>query len=520
MIEELIKNYKYRKKLFLLILFIITTIYIITVFIIFSVNKNNLYENVDKILKNSAYSLEFLLKEDFHDRAIDKNSITKEEDLLNIKKLSKYAKNIEVEYVYSMVLRDGEIYFTSSSATDEDFEENLVTYYFDQYESSTPLLKNLVKYREIKFEQASDKWGTFRSVFIPKETKNGNRYILGADIKIDYIHAELQKIILYSSLLFIFCISSLVLLYFVRKKIEKEESKILHKVENDLKYEIDIKTKKLQELTDKQDIIIKEKTKELTELNKNLEEKIEKKVNENIHYKMKIMEQAKLASMGEMIGNIAHQWRQPLSVITVNASGIQEIKELTGEIPEELLDESLEHIINNAVYLSETIDTFRDYIKEDKNKHIVILQDSILNMIKILNATLNIHHIKLKHNITNDDPISIQLVDGELSQIIINIINNAKDVIIEREIKEPWVELKLLKNENEILITIEDNGGGIPDEIMPKIFEPYFTTKHQSQGTGLGLHMSYKIIKESLNGDIYAKNTKNGAKFYIELPLQ
>jgi C4-dicarboxylate-specific signal transduction histidine kinase len=111
------------------------------------------------------------------------------------------------------------------------------------------------------------------------------------------------------------------------------------------------------------------------------------------------------------------------------------------------------------------------------------------------------------------------MVKGEFDQVIINIINNAKDVLIERNISDPTIEIVLHKENDKIILTVEDNGGGIPNDLMSKIFESYFTTKHKNIGTGLGLHMSYKIITESLKGKIYAVNTDKGAKFFIELPI-
>lgn len=108
---------------------------------------------------------------------------------------------------------------------------------------------------------------------------------------------------------------------------------------------------------------------------------------------------------------------------------------------------------------------------------------------------------------------------GELSQVIINIINNAKDALVENKPKNPFVQIDLIKEDTLLKIIIKDNAGGIPKEILPRLFEPYFTTKHQSQGTGLGLHMSYKIINESLNGKIYAINEDGGAKFIVEIPI-
>ena len=116
--------------------------------------------------------------------------------------------------------------------------------------------------------------------------------------------------------------------------------------------------------------------------------------------------------------------------------------------------------------------------------------------------------------------MKIKLIMGELVQVIINIINNAKDVLVEKNTPNPYVKIKLENLKGKVLITIEDNGGGIPDEVLPKIFDPYFTTKEESNGTGLGLYMSHKIIEESLKGKLYVENTCEGAKFFIELPLE
>ncbi|MCK5294319.1 MAG: HAMP domain-containing histidine kinase, partial [Arcobacteraceae bacterium] len=234
------------------------------------------------------------------------------------------------------------------------------------------------------------------------------------------------------------------------------------------------------------------------------------------------------ASMGEMIGNIAHQWRQPLATINSSIIGIKtkiamEKYDLSKE--EErgsfliLLNTKFNSIENNVEYLSTTIDTFQDFIKEKKEIKKVILQDRIDLTLNILEVSLSNNFIELKNNVDYKKPIEITMVIGELSQVLTNIINNAKDVLKQNKVDKPWIAISLVKKENIAIITIEDNGGGIPDDIMPRIFDPYFTTKHESQGTGLGLHMSYKIIVESLKGRLWAENTNNGAKFFIELSL-
>ena len=236
----------------------------------------------------------------------------------------------------------------------------------------------------------------------------------------------------------------------------------------------------------------------------------------------------KMAQMGEMIGNIAHQWRQPLSVITTAATGIQ-IKKEYDLLSDKELNKFLDSIITNADHLSVTIDLFRNFIKEKVELKDVIVQDRIDNALGIINARLDSKHINLINNVDYKYPLSVIIVVGELSQVIINIINNSIDALLDNdesyslEIEdaniEKWIKIDLKTDNKNAIITIEDNAGGIPDDILPKIFEPYFTTKHQSVGTGIGLYMSYDIVVNHMRGNLYTKNSENGAKFYIEIPL-
>ncbi|MBD3840410.1 MAG: PAS domain S-box protein [Campylobacterales bacterium] len=230
-----------------------------------------------------------------------------------------------------------------------------------------------------------------------------------------------------------------------------------------------------------------------------------------------ISSQANHVSMGSMIANIAHQWRQPLAIINTTASGIILQKEMN-ILDDQFLIDSLEKIIKNTDYLAETITTFRNFLKDGKKTEIIHIQSMLDNTLKIIDTVVRDNHITLKAQIENTEPLYKQMVTGELSQVIINIINNAKDILLEKKVKNPWIELKLFSDEKNIYITIEDNGGGIPLEIMPKIFEAYFTTKGDKDGTGLGLNMSYRIVKESLKGDLQATNSSNGALFKIIFP--
>ena len=233
---------------------------------------------------------------------------------------------------------------------------------------------------------------------------------------------------------------------------------------------------------------------------------------------LQLLESEKMASMGEMIGNIAHQWRQPLSLISTAASGIK-VKQEFNMLDQHDIPILMDKIVENTEYLSSTIDIFRNFIKGEKIYKKLILQEEISQSLSIVGSTLKDKHIMLKDNIDYENNIFITLITGELPHVIINIINNAKDILLEKNIKEPWISLELIENKDTATIIIEDNGGGIPANIINKIFEPYFTTKHKKQGTGLGLHMSYQIIVNSLRGKLSVQNSSNGAQFSIELPL-
>jgi len=219
-----------------------------------------------------------------------------------------------------------------------------------------------------------------------------------------------------------------------------------------------------------------------------------------------------------MIGNIAHQWRQPLTVISAGATGILMQKEYN-ILDDEKLEKACNSINENAQYLSETIDTFRNFIKEEKVLKEVVIQDRINKALGIVETTLKSKLITLENNINYDVPIKATIVLGELEQVIINIINNAKDILVEKETENGTVTINLEEKDNKAIVTIQDNAGGIPEDIIDKIFDLYFTTKGDDSGTGLGLHMSKKIMIESIKGDLYVENTNDGAKFFLEIPL-
>jgi len=244
----------------------------------------------------------------------------------------------------------------------------------------------------------------------------------------------------------------------------------------------------------------------------------------NIKKQEKLLsEQSKLVAMGEMIGNIAHQWRQPLSVISTSATGMQ-LKQELNMLDRDNIDKYCSIINQNAQYLSKTIDDFKNFVKGNEKKVEFNLYENFQSLLHLLEGTIKKSNIQIIKNI--DKNIVITNLDNQLIQCYINIINNAKDAFIENDIKPRYIFVDISKDNNNVIINIKDNAGGIEKENLNKIFEPYFTTKHESQGTGIGLNMTFKLITEGMKGNIYVSNTTytyenkkyTGAKFTIILP--
>lgn len=237
-----------------------------------------------------------------------------------------------------------------------------------------------------------------------------------------------------------------------------------------------------------------------------------------------LMQQNKMAAMGEMIGNIAHQWRQPLNIISTTATGIKLQMEYDKEFNAEMAIKELDKLNNTVQHLSQTIDDFRNFFKQDKEKRTFSIKSILEKNIHLLEGMLEANRIELIYEEVEN--ILITNFENEFLQALINIIYNAKDVLSKQE-EERFIFVNVRKKDNQVEISIKDNGGGIDDSIIEHIFEPYFTTKHKSNGTGIGLYMTHQIIVEHMMGDIlvqnvtYTHNDRNytGAQFTVLLPL-
>jgi len=245
----------------------------------------------------------------------------------------------------------------------------------------------------------------------------------------------------------------------------------------------------------------------LKELNDQLEKKVQSGIREVRERDELLAQQSKLASMGEMIGAIAHQWRQPLNELSINIQNLDDDYE-DGLIDKEFIDEFIKSNKEVIAFMSNTIDDFRNFFRVDKTKELFSIRDAINQTVSIQGAQLKSHNIEL---IIEGEDFNINGYKSEFQQVVLNIINNAKDALISNSVKDAKIEIRLSGK----TVSIQDNAGGIPSDVKDRIFEPYFTTKEQGSGTGMGLYMSSIIIRDNMDGVLEVENIDGGARFKI-----
>ncbi len=234
-----------------------------------------------------------------------------------------------------------------------------------------------------------------------------------------------------------------------------------------------------------------------------------------------LIQQSKMAQMGEMLENIAHQWRQPLSMITTSASGIKAQQEY-GVLTNDILNNSLDNIVEAAKHLSNTIDDFRNFYKDDKVKKVFALKGAVESSLNLLSSKFKNQNIIVSIHIEN---IEISGYENELIQVFINILNNAKDELIKLTEQKRVILISSIQTEDKVTISFQDNAGGVKEGTLAHIFDNHFTTKEEEDGTGIGLYMS-KLIIDNMDGEIEASNEKfyfenkeyMGARFKIVFP--
>ncbi|MBN2897115.1 MAG: HAMP domain-containing histidine kinase [Campylobacterales bacterium] len=252
----------------------------------------------------------------------------------------------------------------------------------------------------------------------------------------------------------------------------------------------------------------------LDAFNATLHQRVDEEVAKRREGEHLLIQQSKLAAIGEMIGNIAHQWRQPIAAVSAILLNIK-YSALAQGMEADFLNERMREAEGQLRYMSQTIEDFRTFFKPDKESEAFDVAQECHRAYKIIQAVLNEHGIDLQrfskpHMIAWGYP-------SAFAQVVLNILSNAKDVLIERKVAQPRIEIHIEREEGWIVCTISENGGGIDEAVLERIFEPYFTTKAQN-GTGIGLYIAQEIIHKHMRGSLSAYNTPSGAAFKIMIP--
>lgn len=252
----------------------------------------------------------------------------------------------------------------------------------------------------------------------------------------------------------------------------------------------------------------------INEMIDDLEGKIQEEIAQRTDQEKLLMQQSKLAAMGEMIGNIAHQWRQPISEISAILMELETVTKFS-TLEEKLLLENIKKSNQITEHMSTTISDFQNFFKPSKRKDNFSVLSACKKAVSVINASLVNHSIELNFDIQEDS--IIYGYSNEFSHAVLNILSNAKDALVNREVENPYINLSIKTGKKYTVIKIEDNAGGIKLDNLDTIFEPYFTTKHAKQGTGIGLYMTKMIIETSMQGYVNVKNSDKGALFVIKI---
>jgi len=262
---------------------------------------------------------------------------------------------------------------------------------------------------------------------------------------------------------------------------------------------------------------VTERTHELDELNRTLDHRVQDEIVKRKRQEALLIQQSRLAAMGEMIGSIAHQWRQPLNALGLVLQNIG-MQYRMGQLSDESMTRMQEKAQRLLERMSSTIDEFRNFFKPTKQQERFNLLKSLTSATDIMEATFKHHSIEL--TIECDPTIEIFGIAGEISQVFLNLLSNAKDAILANKPESPRITARVQRVGERVLIAVDDTGGGIPEPILDKIFDPYFTTKDEGQGTGIGLYMSKMIVEGYWGGRLSAANTADGACLTIDLPVK
>ncbi len=287
--------------------------------------------------------------------------------------------------------------------------------------------------------------------------------------------------------------------------IEEESIRRFKYIQNRLSEEVQKKTQEL-----------KKRTRELELLNESLEERIREEVRKNSEQEQMLFRQARYAQMGEVLSMIAHQWRQPLNAIALTNSGLQ-VMSRQGRCDTQIVLDKTQRIEEYVQHLSKTIDDFRNFFVQDQEKCNLILSEVVDDALELISPILEQEDIQI--TMEGRCNCVIYSYPNEILHVVLNLLNNAKDALVITSGQQREIIIRMHHEDDKSCLEIEDSGSGIPEEIIDKIFDPYFTTKEESGGTGLGLYMSKLIIEKHCMGELSAGNGKRGAVFKVLFPV-
>ncbi len=253
---------------------------------------------------------------------------------------------------------------------------------------------------------------------------------------------------------------------------------------------------------------------ELEEINLSLESRIDEAVQKSRDQELKMLQQSRLAQMGEMISMIAHQWRQPLSAIASTAASLK-LKVGLDRYDKEYFNDNIEKISQFSQHLSNTIDDFRHFFKSNKNEEEFFMCEVAKGSLSIIGTSLKNKNIRIVTSYSS--AYTVRSYFNELKQVCLNLIKNAEDILLLKDVPEPTIWIRTYSDATHVYLEVSDNAGGVDEAIIDKIFDPYFTTKERYDGTGLGLYMSKTIIEEHCSGRLYVENGEEGAIFTVKL---
>jgi C4-dicarboxylate-specific signal transduction histidine kinase len=260
--------------------------------------------------------------------------------------------------------------------------------------------------------------------------------------------------------------------------------------------------------------LLADQQKQLKEINSSLESRIEKTVAELRNRDNILIQQSRLTAMGEMISSIAHQWRQPLNNIGLIVQSLQ-LAFKSNDLSIEELDEDIADVMKVLQQISETIDDFRNFFSYEEEASPFLINERITRALSFVEPSFKSKGIRIE--LDEEPDVTAVGYPNEYVQAVLNILLNARDALLDQQVPQSLIRIRIFRENGRSVVTVRDNGGGIPEDVLPKIFDPYFTTKQQGKGTGIGLYMAKMIVEKKMHGSLTAYNVDGGVELRIEV---